>query len=131
MKCQLCGKEITNAIIHRWQEHRELMIAAREKATDKRRKQPRGDVSKPSSVSGKSASTLDDAVSVTITPKTFTMSSILLWQAREAAIREWNWPADITPEDFLDTYLFESFKQRGIILGGYQVIDRKKCDSGS
>jgi hypothetical protein len=72
------------------------------------------------------AKNLDDSVSVTIAPKTFTMSPTLIWQAREAAIREWGWPADISPEDFLDTFIYIAFKQRGIMLGGYQVIDEKK-----
>lgn len=66
---------------------------------------------------------LADAAILTISPQTFTMSPTLIWQAREAAIREWGWPPDISPEDFLDTYLYISFKQRGIMLGGYQVTD--------
>lgn len=70
----------------------------------------------------KVAATLAEAQTVTIYPKSFTMSSSLIWQAREAAIREWNWPADITPEDFLDTLIFLSFKAQGILLGGYQII---------
>lgn len=69
---------------------------------------------------------LDDASLVTISPKQFTMTSSLLWQAREAAIREWGWDPSISPEDFLDTYLYVSFKQRGIILGGYQVFGKDK-----
>ena len=72
------------------------------------------------------AKDLGDSVSVTITPKTFTMSPTLVWQAREAAIREWGWPADISPEDFLDTFIYIAFKQRGILLGGYQVMTKDK-----
>ena len=75
-------------------------------------------------VKSKVAEQLGETVSVFITPRAFQMCSTLLWQAREAAIREWNWPADITPEDFLHTFLYESFKQHGIILGGYQVVSK-------
>ena len=40
----------------------------------------------------------------------------------EAAKREWKWPINMTPQQFLDTYLYESFKQRGLLLGAYQVL---------
>ncbi len=71
----------------------------------------------------KPTTNLADAAILTVTPQTFTMSPTLIWQAREAAIREWGWDPAITPEDFLDTHLYYSFKQRGIVLGGYQVTD--------
>ena len=67
---------------------------------------------------------LAEAQTITIYPKQFTMSSVLLWQAREAAIRELGWP-ELPPEDFLDTWLYYSFKNlkgRSIILGAYQVV---------
>ena len=67
-----------------------------------------------------------EASLVTITPKQFTMSSDILWQARRAAIKEWGWDPNISLEDFLDTYLYISFKQRGIILGGYRVVDEER-----
>lgn len=73
----------------------------------------------------KPAQSLEDASIVAIAPRRFEMTSTILWQARAAAIREWHWPADISPEDFLDTYLFISFKQRGILLGAYQVIGKE------
>lgn len=72
------------------------------------------------------ASSIDEAVSVVVSPKTFQMSSTLLWQALQAAINEWGWPKEMTPEQFLDTYLYISFKQRGILLGGYQVIPNQE-----
>ena len=65
---------------------------------------------------------ISEAVSVSISPRTFNMDSSLLWSAMEAAKREWHWPANMTPQQFLDTYLYESFRQRGLLLGGYQVL---------
>lgn len=41
--------------------------------------------------------------------------------ARQVAIEEWNWPSDIRFEDFIDTILYQFFKDRGIILQGYIV----------
>jgi len=66
-----------------------------------------------------------EAALVCISPKVFETSSTLLWLAREAAIKHWGWSEDITPEDFLDTYLYFSFKQYGIILGSYMVADNQ------
>jgi len=37
------------------------------------------------------AATIAEAQTLAIYPKRFGMSSVLLWQAREAAIREWGW----------------------------------------
>lgn len=59
-----------------------------------------------------------------ILPREFTMSSTLLWQAREAAIREMGWPPDITLEDFVETWFALSFKANGIILGGYMKVEK-------
>lgn len=76
----------------------------------------------------RTATTLERADVVAFIPKRFEMHSILLWQAKEAAEREWNWPK-MEPDDFLDTYLHESFKQRGIILGAYKVVKEGNDDS--
>ena len=77
------------------------------------------------------ASTIQGSVRTTIMPKAFSMSSTLLWQAMNAAINEWGWPADMSPEMFLDAYLYISFKQRGIILGGYSVIKDTEKEGGN
>lgn len=61
---------------------------------------------------------------VKVLPREFTMTSTLLWQAREAAIREWGWPANISLEDFVDTWLYLSFKANGIVLGGYMKVEK-------
>ena len=76
----------------------------------------------PPKAPAKITTTLEGAEVVAFIPRKFEMHSILLWQAKEAAEREWNWPK-MEPEDFLDTYLHESFKQRGIILGAYKVVE--------
>jgi len=76
----------------------------------------------------KTATGLADAQIVAISPRRFETTSNLLWQARQAAINELDWPADISPEDFLDTWLFLSFKnlkRRSIILGAYQVVTKE------
>ena len=71
---------------------------------------------------GKFTSNIGEAVSLSIAPRAFTMDSSLVWAAMEAAKREWKWPINMTPQQFLDTYLYESFKQRGLLLGAYQIL---------
>ena len=71
---------------------------------------------------GKLTGNISEAVSLSIAPRAFTMDSSLVWAAMEAAKREWKWPMNMTPQQFLDTYLYESFKQRGLLLGAYQVL---------
>ena len=81
---------------------------------------------KPTSVTtvagAKFTSNIGEAVSLSITPRAFTMDSSMVWAAMEAAKREWHWPANMTPQEFLDTYLFLSYKQRGLLLGAYTVL---------
>lgn len=45
----------------------------------------------------------------------------IMYTARQAAVEQWGWPADLSLEDFLDTCLYHVFKDRGIILEGYIV----------
>lgn len=104
----------------------------------RKRREERGDSAsqpgklKPGIVPAKaSASSIQESISIAITPRRFEMSSTLLWQALNAAVQEWNWPKDMSPEDFLDTYLYYSFKQRGILLGGYQVLEERKNGDGN
>jgi hypothetical protein len=63
---------------------------------------------------------------VCLSTKVFKISLTLLWQPREAAINVWHWTADISMEDFLDTYLFYSFKQRGVVLCRYVTQDHQE-----
>lgn len=126
--CKLCGTVVAKTEIfdHYREAHPEKSQAALDAARAKNpkvRQKVKVEGEKPSPAPA-AAAPLDSAVSVVISPKSFSMNSVLLWQAREAAIQEWGWDSSLTPEDFLDTYLYVSFKQRGIILGGYQVIRR-------
>jgi len=84
-----------------------------------------------STTGAKLAGNLNEAVSVSISPRTFVMDSSLIWAAMEAAIREWHWPKNMTPAQFIDTYLFESYKQRGLLLGAYTVMWPQTPDSKS
>ncbi|HUV76254.1 MAG TPA: hypothetical protein VMW00_06385 [Dehalococcoidales bacterium] len=83
--------------------------------------EPSGDGKKRTTAITQTAD-LGQAQYVSIAPREFRMNASLIWQAREAAILEWGYPADISPEEFLDNYLYISFKQRGIILSSYTVI---------
>ena len=66
---------------------------------------------------------LEEAAIIAISPRRFELSSSLFWLAMEVTRREWNWP-ELSPQDWLDTYLYETMKQRGIILGSYMKVDR-------
>ncbi len=83
----------------------------------------------PASGSTRVATNLAEAVSITIIPKTITINSMLFHQAKRVTEIEWGWPG-YEPGDWLDTLLFVTFAQRGIILGAYQVL-KKGGDNGS
>lgn len=64
-----------------------------------------------------------DATRVRFVPREFVLdSSHLIWQAMSIAVNEWGWPEDMTPGDFLDTFLHHAFLEKGYVLGGYQKI---------
>ena len=72
------------------------------------------------------ASTIPEEASIiTITPRRFETTSALLWQAKMVTEHEWHWPK-LSMQDWLDTFLYYAFKQRGIILGGYVVLDKEQ-----
>lgn len=75
-----------------------------------------------------STTVLAEANLVRVEPKAFTTQSVLIWQAQEVAQREWGWPKMETG-DFLDTFLYHAFEQRGITLGAYIVKEVKENDS--
>ncbi len=59
---------------------------------------------------------------VRFAPVSFTCQyTPIMYTARQAAVEQWGWPADLSLEDFLDTCLYHVFKDRGIILEGYIV----------
>jgi hypothetical protein len=72
------------------------------------------------------ASSVVESQRVIIRPKQAVIGSTLFWLAKEAAINLWSWPNDISDEDFLDSFLYLAFKQRGIILGAYVEINKKE-----
>lgn len=74
--------------------------------------------------------TLAEASMVAFVPKELRTTSTLLQIAKAVTEREWSWP-EMEIGDWLDTYLFHTMKQRGIILGGYQVLTKEEADAGS
>lgn len=69
------------------------------------------------------ARVLDEATTVIVSPRRFEIDSVLLWQAKAVTEREWNWP-QLSPGDWLDTFLYHMMRAHGIILGAYQVVRR-------
>ena len=67
----------------------------------------------------------EEASIITITPRRFETTSALLWQAKMVTEYEWHWPK-LSMQDWLDTFLYYAFKQRGIILGGYVVMSKQQ-----
>lgn len=53
--------------------------------------------------------------------KSLSPSLKLLEEAMKVAREKWRWP-EMEPTDFLDTYLYESFKQRGITLKSVKYV---------
>lgn len=145
MRCSLCDKDIPGKIgdlnRHKYAEHREISMANARKGAATRHAKAKGKVAtteRPPVFEGAAPPPAQHrtedpklAQSIYIAPRAFYMSSQLLWQARDAAIKVWNWPANITMDDFLDTFLYLGFKERGVILGGFVVLDPKKEDKGN
>lgn len=62
-----------------------------------------------------------DAVRIRVIPREFILDvGNIFWRAMQVAINEWHWPQDISPQDFLDTYLYVTLKHFDIILDGYE-----------
>jgi len=77
----------------------------------------------------KTTADLEEAAIIAISPRRFELTSSLLWQAMEVTRREWGWN-ELSPGDWLDTYLYETMRQRGILLGGYVKLERRSDGSG-
>ena len=58
-----------------------------------------------------------------VTPKAFTTASTLFWQAMDVAIKKWDWPKNMTPQQFLDAVLFYYCKRRGALIGGWVDLE--------
>lgn len=68
--------------------------------------------------------TFDEASLLKITPRTFVIPDArLVWTGIIAACGEWGWSADLVnrPQDFIDTVIYDYFRERGIYLSGYFV----------
>lgn len=68
---------------------------------------------------------LEQASYIRIEPKTFRMTSRVFWDAYEAVTNNWPGWKSMKPEEFLDKYLEISLLQRGILLGGYVVLNQE------
>lgn len=64
-------------------------------------------------------SKMNEASFLRFVPKTFVTSSVMLWLGMQAAVECWGWPEDMTPQEFLDTFIPQAFKDYGIILASY------------
>ena len=65
---------------------------------------------------------LEEAQEIKFISKVFTSSyTPIMRAAREAATRFWGWRADMPLENFLDTVIYNFFKEKGIILAGFIV----------
>ena len=67
---------------------------------------------------------LAEAQVVAFIPKEFRANSVLLQVAKAVCENEWKWP-NMSLGDWLDTYLYITMKQRGIVLGSYQKVEPK------
>lgn len=70
------------------------------------------------------ATNLAEAQIVAFIPKEFRANSVLLQVAKSVCEQEWHWP-NLPIGDWLDTYLYLTMRQRGIVLGSYQKIESK------
>lgn len=128
---------------HEWDKHRPEMeaqtqraheAAARKREEERRKaeekqRQPepgRRDTEKAEGTKGggdgyKAASTAEQANVFVIRPQKYEVSSMLLLIAKQVCEVEWKWPP-LAMEDWLDTYLFETLRQRGVVIGAYQLL---------
>ena len=65
---------------------------------------------------------LGEASIVNLIPKASVMNPWILYQAKKAVIKEWEWPADISDQDFLDNFLILVLAKFGIIIDNYIVL---------
>lgn len=69
------------------------------------------------------AASAAEANVLAIIPKSFTVNSLLLQVAKKVTEEEWHWPV-MDMGDWIDTYLFWTMKQRGVVIGSYQMVSR-------
>jgi len=69
-------------------------------------------------------SSAGNAQTITVVPRTFTMSSRIFWDAYKAVTETWPGWQGMSEEEFLDNYLQLTLYQRGIYVGGYVVFNK-------
>lgn len=81
---------------------------------------------------GRPVGNIREAARVRFIPKEFVLeASPILFQAMEVAANEWHWPAEMTPQDFLETYIYRTMKQLGYTLHGYVKNDEPGSEPAS
>lgn len=67
------------------------------------------------------------ASEVKFVPRILTVDySPMLRSAQEAATREWGWRQEMPLGNFIDTVVYNFFREHGIILAGYIVLDKEE-----
>ena len=85
---------------------------------------------------GKAESRMTDnpsiAQEIRFVPRIYTADySPIMRAAQTAAVREWNWRTDMPLGNFLDTIIYNFFKEHGITLAGYIVETENPGDCGN
>lgn len=81
---------------------------------------------------GRPVGNIREAARVRFIPKEFVLeASPILFQAMEVAVNEWHWPAEMTPQDFLETYIYRTMDQLGYVLHGYVKKDASEQEPAS
>ena len=71
--------------------------------------------------------TLANAQQITLVPRVYTIDyTPILRSAFEAAMRVWGWRPDMPLANFLDTVIYNFFKEHGITLAAYVVEETEE-----
>jgi hypothetical protein len=85
------------------------------------------ETSAPASVpGGVPTNRFSEACFLTVVPKTYTTSSKYIWLAMEVAMKEWHWPEDMTPQEFLERFLLMAMEDYGFILHSYVKLSQEE-----
>jgi len=127
---------------HKWAEHKSEMTQLNEKARaakyqkaqerhGNRTETPPSSTVPPKEEKPKlqTATNVAEANIIRIVPKVFTVNSLLLQVAQKVCETEWGWP-EMEMGDFIDTYFYFTMKQRGILLGAYQKLEKQGGNHG-
>ncbi len=71
--------------------------------------------------------TLANAMQITLVPRVYTIDyTPILRSAFEAAVRVWGWRPDMPLANFLDTVIYNFFKEHGVTLAAYVVEESEE-----